>query len=344
MSHILVTEKFPLVHITLNRPHALNALTHEMVTDITGLLYRYRDNDAVEALVFSGAGDRAFCAGGDIKMVHQAGREWINNGRQGTNPVWYYFREEYEMNAIIHHYPKPIISLCHGFVMGGGYGVAGNGSHIVTDDTTRFAMPETSIGFFPDVGIGWKLARCPGSIGVYVALMAGIYDADLMIRANLATHSVASNALALLHEARNMAEIEEILAVHSKTHVSTPIDYESIKRHFSQNSLSEIFASLNSEKSDFSAKTLTMLQSRSPMSLQVTFQHVQRAGQEDYDTAIARDYRLSCAFLEQPDIYEGIRAAVIDKDRKPEWQHQEISDISQADIDYYLKFSDHGKI
>lgn len=344
MSDILVAEKSPLVHITLNRPHALNALTHEMVRDITAVLHKYRDDDAVEAIIFLGAGDRAFCAGGDIKMVHQTGSEWIKHGRQGPNPAWRYFREEYEMNAIIRHYPKPVISLCHGFVMGGGYGIAGNGSHIIADDTTRFAMPETAIGFFPDVGIGWKLARCPDAIGMYVALTADIYGADLMMRAGLATHYVADDTIHLLHKAKNLAEIEKILGAQLKNPVPAPIDYDAVKQHFSKGSLNDIFMSLQSDKSDFATKTLGVMNMRSPMSMHVTFQHLKLAAQEDFDTAIARDYRLACAFFGRPDIYEGIRAAVIDKDRTPKWQYQEIMDISQADVDYYLKFSDHYRV
>lgn len=341
MSHILVSEKFPLVHITLNRPQALNALTHDMVVDITAALHKYRDDDAVEALIFHGAGDRAFCAGGDIKMVHQVGSEWIKNGRQGPNPAWEYFADEYAMNVILHHYPKPIISLCHGFVMGGGYGVAGNGSHIIVDETTRFAMPETGIGFFPDVGIGWKLARCRDGLGMYIALTADIFNAEFMMQSGMATHYVTSDAMHDIVAAKDLSDIEKILDEGKVAYVANAVDSEAVKRHFEQDSLENIFKSLQQDDSDFAIKTLKTLRMRSPMSLHITFRHLTMAKTEDYDTAICRDYQLACAFFTQPDIYEGIRAAVIDKDRNPAWQHQEILNISQSDVDYYMNFSDH---
>lgn len=341
MSDVLVTEKTPLVHITLNRPHALNALTHDMIVEMTAVLNKYRDRDDIEALVFQGAGDRAFSAGGDLKMVHKVGSEWMQSDRKNPNPAWQYFREEYDMNAMIYHYPKPVISLCHGYVMGGGYGIAGNGSHIIVDDTTRFAMPETGIGFFPDVGIGWKLARCPDALGMYIALTANIFNAPVMMQAGLATHYVTESAMAEIRRASNLGEIEGILANGKVVHEGYALDAVEVKKHFDKNNLFEILLSLQINSGDFAQNTLDTLMTRAPLSLFVTFQHLKTAENEDYDTAIARDYRLACAFFSRPDIYEGIRAAVLDKDRQPVWETQEISKISQADIDYYLNFSDY---
>lgn len=337
--HIQVTEKYPLVHIVLNRPEALNALTHDMVIALTAALEAYRDDGNVKAVIVSGQGERAFCAGGDIKMVHLVGTQWIKEGRTGPNPAWRYFRDEFAMNALIHHYPKPVISLCHGYVMGGGYGIAGNGSHIVVCDDTRFAMPETGIGFFPDVGIGWKLARSPGHLGMAVALTGNIFGADLMMAAGLATHNVPYAVFLQIEQAACLEEIEALLDRHSRPATDR---HAATGQHFDHDSLDEIFIRLQSDKSDFASELLKTLQSRSPMSLHVTFRHLQMAAGEDYDTAIARDYRLACAFFSRPDIYEGIRAAVIDKDKRPVWSHKEIHDISKADIDYYLNFSDYN--
>ena len=182
MSSILTSENDNAIHITLNRPEALNALNHEMVLDITRVLKEVEARDDIHEVVFKGAGDRAFCAGGDVKSVYY-------EGLKDPKVAWQYFYDEYEMNKIIHAYSKPITSICHGYVMGGGYGVAGNGTNIIVDDTTRFAMPETAIGFFPDVGIGWKLARA-GALGMYIALTGSVFDANMMIAAGLATHRV----------------------------------------------------------------------------------------------------------------------------------------------------------
>lgn len=287
------------LHITLNRPKALNALNHDMVKVIYKILLDYKDDPTVEAIVFKGAGERGFCAGGDIKAAYEL-------GKQNPRLAWDYFRDEYEMNKLLFHYPKPITSICHGFVMGGGYGIAGNGSDIITDETTRFAMPETSIGFFPDVGICWHLARA-GALGMYVALTGDIFDGDMI-------HQLRSGGLS---------------------------DNDELNDIFAKDNLEDIFHALDQSQSDFAVQTLKTLQTRSPISLHITFKHIHMARHETYNQSIERDYQLACAFFSQTDVYEGIRAAVIDKDRNPKWTHSSIFNISVADIDYYFRFKDH---
>jgi len=308
MSYIEVTEKDDQVHITLNRPDALNALNHDMVCRIQEILNDYRDKDNIAEIVFSGAGDRAFCAGGDVKAIYYVGKSDFKTACS-------YFYDEYQMNKAIFHYPKPITSHCHGFVMGGGYGIAGNSRHIVIDNTIKFAMPETMIGFFPDVGIAYHLARA-GALGMYIALTGDVFYADMMMAAGLAT--------------KCLSNFEE------------PAYLDEIKNHFSKLSVQEIFQSLEEDNSDFAQETLKTLKSRSPVSLLVTFQHLQMARDDDFDTVIARDYRLACAFFSKHDVYEGIRAQLIDKDRNPRWEHASIDEISQGDIDYYFEFIDNG--
>ncbi len=306
MSSILQDLDKDQLVITLNRPQALNALNHEMVLKIMDILNNARDDNAIAGISFKGEGDRAFCAGGDVKAVYYVGLDDYDSACA-------YFSDEYKMNAMIFDYPKPIASLCHGYVMGGGYGVAGNGRRIIVDETTRFAMPETAIGFFPDVGIGWKLARA-GALGLYIALTGGVFDADMMMAAGLATES--------------QTEI-------------TPIETLSdIETHFSKNTLEEVFQSLEQDDGDFANKTLQTLQSRCPISLHVTFHHLRLALHETYHQSIARDERLAHAFFSKPDIYEGIRAQLIDKDKSPKWSHSSIYDVPQGDIDYYLQFGD----
>ena len=306
MSYIEVSEQADQAHITLNRPEALNALTHDMVLEITDLLEAYKRRDDIHHVVFKGAGNRGFCAGGDVKAIYYI-------GQSDYQAACRYFYDEYRMNKIIFHYPKPLSAMCHGFVMGGGYGIAGHCRHIVVDDTVKFAMPETMIGFFPDVGIAYHLARA-GALGLYIALTGNVFGADMMMAAGLATQS-------------------------SRAH--TPPDHlDDIEKHFSKQSVKDIFLSLEQEGSDFASETLQTLKSRSPISLLVTFRHVQMARDEDFDIVIDRDYRLACAFFSQSDVYEGIRAQLVDKDKSPRWQHGSIDDISQGDIDYYFEFRD----
>jgi enoyl-CoA hydratase/carnithine racemase len=195
--------------------------------------------------------------------------------------------------------------------MGGGYGIAGNGKNIVVDDTTRFAMPETAIGFFPDVGIAWKLARA-GALGMYIALTGDIFDADMMMASGMATEK--------------KGETRDIL-------------YKAeIKKHFSHNTLEDVFKSLENDRSDFAIATLELLKTRSLLSLHVTFHHVKKAYNEDFDTVIERDYHLACAFFAGREVYEGIRAQLVDRDKSPKWEHESIHDVPQEVIDYYLNF------
>jgi len=290
--------------IILNRPEALNALNHDMVLAVTELLENHRDDDRVTDIIFKGAGDRAFCAGGDVKAVYYKGLE-------DYETACTYFRDEYRMNKIMHHYPKPITSYCHGFVMGGGYGIAGNGRHIIVDDTIRFAMPETAIGFFPDVGIGWRLARA-GALGMYIALTGDIFDADMMMAAGLAT--------------AKKGEVTDIQ------------NAQDIEKHFSFKTLEGVFQSLERDDGAFAQQTLKILQARSPLSLHITFHHLTMAATEDFDTVIDRDYRLACAFFAGEEVYEGIRAQLVDKDKKPRWGHASIDEVPQEVVDSYLNF------
>lgn len=327
MSLILVKNHENAIHITLNRPDALNALNYDMVLEITKILKQVEADDTIQSIVFSGAGDRAFCAGGDVKSVYYAGLD-------DPKIAWKYFYDEYQMNKIIHAYSKPILSLCHGFVMGGGYGVAGNGSHIIADDSVKFSMPETAIGFFPDVGIGWKLARA-GALGMYIALTADIFDADMMMASGMATHKV-SDVKSLPHDGTTLLND---IAKHSIPAKNVQ-NLDKINAVFALDSLEDIFAALENDSSDFAQRNLEILQCRSPISMHVTFKHLKMAADESFNQSIERDYHLACAFFSQPDIYEGIRAAVIDKDKRPKWSSSSILNISMSDIDYYFNFRD----
>ena len=334
MAQILTREKDSSLLITLNRPEALNALSHSMITDITRILTEAEARSDIDTIIFEGAGDRAFCAGGDIKAQYLMGQQWIKGGRQGPNPANLFFKEEYEMNRMIHHYPKKIVSLCDGIVMGGGYGIAGHGAEVIVTDQTKFAMPETGIGLFPDVGISWILAR-KGAKGLYTALTGNTFDADWMMACGLATRKVTEEELS---SRLNDSEWRDL---RGSLDFARDDKEAEIERHFSFNSLEEIWRSLEAMKTDFAVQTLTTLKKRCPISLHVTFQHMQMARTEDFDTTIERDYRLACAFFSGADVYEGIRAVIIDKDKNPRWSHSSIFNISQADIDYYLNFGDH---
>ena len=201
----------------------------------------------------------------------------------------------------------------------------GNGSHVVVREDTKFAMPETGIGFFPDVGIGWKLAKLD-AMGMYIALTGNILTADEMVSAGLATCKVTDDDF-------EQGVFENSLPV-------TGIEnHELIETFFNKDTLEDIFHALENDNSDFAREALSVLQSKSPASLHITFNHLKTCMHETYEQSIARDYQLACACLSQDDFYEGVRAAVVDKDRNPKWASSSIFNISQADIDYYFRFS-----
>lgn len=327
--------------ITLNRPGALNALSLRMVTGIADILEVWRDNPAVERILMKGHGERAFCAGGDVKAAYAAGQKY-KNGEISRAGMVHFFRMEYGLNRTLFHYPKPIISLMHGITMGGGYGLAGNGRYQVACENTVFAMPETAIGFFTDVGSVYHMQRCPGALGRYLALTGERLKAGDIFLARLATHCVPFERWADLETAVLEEGEVALKAFHAEPDASAfQAQCAFIDSVFDfENSAEDIFEALQTRTDDWAVNTLKTLHSRSPTSIQVCDLHFQKARGSDFDPVIERDFTLVQNFMEGSDFYEGVRALLIDKDHVPAWEAKTLRDVSSARIETLFREAD----
>jgi enoyl-CoA hydratase len=335
---VLVFRQGAVGRIHLNRPKALNSLTLGMVKAIAKALVHFEHDPAVRCILLDGEGSRGLCAGGDIRAIHESGRR-----QDGEAEL--FWREEYILNACIAEYPKPYIAIMDGITMGGGIGLAAHGSHRVVTERSKVAMPEVGIGFVPDVGGTWLLSRTPGELGTYLALTGETIGAGDAIRTGLADIMVPSerlpamiDALASLPQAAASDEIEGVLQSYSR-----PADDGMLWQHrdlinncFSRNSVEEICSALTGVVDDFASATLHSLRSKSPTSLKVTLKLLHLAHNASLEDCLLREFRAAVRCLQGHDFYEGIRAAIIDKDRSPRWQPDTIGAVSEADIDRYL--------
>ncbi len=313
--------------ITLNRPKALNALTLPMIHAISPQLAAWQEDSTIKAVVVRGSGDRAFCAGGDVRAVWQA-------GKAGDRMTEDFFREEYRLNRLIHVFAKPYVALIDGVTMGGGVGLSVHGSHRVAGDRTLLAMPEVGIGLFPDVGGTWFLPRLPGRLGLFLALSGWRLKAADAIYCGLATDYVASDRMDALAEAFTEIDwttddaellvdrvIDRFKADPGESELAP--HREVIDHCFSARSVESILAALDAaakkEGDDWAAKVAGLIRRASPTSLKVTFAQLEKGAALGFDAAMVQEYRLSQAFMAGSDFYEGIRALLVDKDNKPQW-------------------------
>lgn len=323
MSDLLVDRRGGVIYATLNRPEALNALNFPIIRGIAKLLDDAEHDPSVIAICFQGAGDRAFCAGGDIKAAREGGLAW-KRGEMTLDATLEFFDEEYALNRRLFHFQKPLIALMDGITMGGGVGVAGPCRYKIATERTRWAMPEVTIGFFPDVGAGYYLTRAPGKIGTYLGLTGGsVTNAADLLTCGFATHVVVSQDIERIIINFNTARSEEdIAAIVQNAHAAPAmgaLDQSWIDAYFAYESIEQIYAAL--EQGDEAAKqTAALMKTKSPTSLAVTLRHLQLSKNESFDQVSHRDMKLADRFLRGDDLYEGIRAAVVDKDRNPKWQ------------------------
>ncbi|MEU2773482.1 enoyl-CoA hydratase/isomerase family protein [Streptomyces sp. NPDC007162] len=320
-------------HITLNRPKAINALSHPMVLRIAEALTDWEHDPAVETVVITGAGERGLCAGGDIRAVHDDARDG-----DGTAAAAFW-RDEYHLNARIARYPKPYVAVMDGIVMGGGVGISAHGGIRIATERSRIAMPETGIGFVPDVGGTYLLSRAPGELGTHLALTgAGIGAADAVL-CGLADHHVPSGSLQAF--AADLAElpVPEALARHVRPAPEGRLagHRDWIDACYAADTVEEIVRRLLAHGEAAAKETAHTLLGKSPTALKVTLRALRRARQLDtLEQVLDQEYRVSCATLTTPDLVEGIRAQVVDKDRAPRWSPAALGEVTEAAVDRFF--------
>ncbi len=321
--------------ITLNRPKALNALTHNMVRAMHPQLREWERDDGVERVIIEGAGEKAFCAGGDVRALYDLGR--------ARDPAFIeFYREEYRLNTYIKRYPKPFIALIDGIVMGGGVGISVHGSHRVVSEKVLFAMPETGIGLFPDVGGTYFLPRCPGELGMYLGLTGARLNAGDALYSGVATHCVASSDISDLRG--RIVEEENIDAVfQAKAHEPDAGKLAEVRslidECFSASTVEEVILKLNAlpdEAAEWGAKTASILASKSPTSLKLTLRQIREGAKLDFEDCMRLEFRLVNRIFHGHDFFEGTRALIIDKDQDPNWSPKLLEDAGDGVIGTYF--------
>jgi enoyl-CoA hydratase len=325
--------------IRLNRPKAINAVTLEMFRDTDKALDRFESDPAVGLILLEGAGERGLCAGGDIRALYESSKERGDLGKI----LW---REEYILNARIAKFPKPYVAFMDGIVMGGGVGLAAHGSHRIVTDRTKLAMPEVGLGFFPDVGGTWLLSRSPGEIGTYFGLTGQTMNGPDAVYAGFADAVVPSARLAGLREAltkiragARSADVKTAIDGFATGETSGPVAalQASIDNWFAHDRMEDIFAALHLDGSELALSTLKTLNEKSPRGMVVTLKLLRLArAASSLQECLVREYRAALEVFASDDFREGVRAAVIDKDRNPRWSPPRIEDVTPEMVSPYF--------
>ncbi|MFE6485078.1 enoyl-CoA hydratase/isomerase family protein [Streptomyces sp. NPDC057757] len=326
---VLVRTEGRAAHLTLNRPRALNALTHPMVRRIDEALTVWEHDPAVETVVLTGAGERGLCAGGDIRAIHGDARDG-----DGTASAAFW-RDEYRLNARIARYPKPYVAVMDGIVMGGGVGVSAHAGVRIVTERSRVAMPETGIGFVPDVGGTRLLSRAPGELGTHLALTGAVVGAADAQLCALADHFVPSESLPKLTAELAHAPVREVLDRYARQ--APPGELAAwrpwIDSCYAADTVEEIVDRLLADGDRAAKEAAGTLLAKSPTALKVTLAALRRARHlGSLEQTLDQEYRVSCAALTAPDLVEGIRAQVIDKDRDPRWSPATLGEVTDADV------------
>jgi enoyl-CoA hydratase len=344
---VLFHREGPIGVVTLNRPKALNALTLPMVRAIDPQLAAWADDDGIEAVVIRGAGDRAFCAGGDVRAVAEDGLA-ARRGESDGALTRDFFREEYILNRRIFRFPKPYIAFIDGISMGGGKGLSAHGSHRVVTERVTFAMPETQIGLFPDVGGSHFLPRLPGQLGIYLALSGARSKAADCLHVGYGTSFVPSERLPAVLEdlaaadfSDRVAAVDAVLEKHAGDPgaPALPELREAVDRCFAFDRVEDIFSALEAESGPhaaWAAETLATLRRMSPISLKITLRQLRAGATLDFEDGMTMEYRIVQRCMEGHDFFEGIRAQLIDKDRSPKWDPDTVEAIADAEVDRYF--------
>ncbi len=319
--------------ISLNRPSALHALTLPMVHAMTEALLAWRESDAVNCVVIDHAEGRGFCAGGDIAFLRNSALN--DNGESGRK----FFYDEYQLNHLLFTYPKPIVAFMDGITMGGGVGISQPARFRVATENTKFAMPETGIGLFPDVGGGWYLSRLEGRVGQFLALTGSRVAGAGCLSLGLATHYVSSEALAEAKQRITTEDVERIDGILGTLSVTPPASkivetLFQINRHFASDKLEDILASLEGDESEWAMRELATLRSKSPQTCKVALRQLSQSLMlTDFADNMAMEYRIASRVIVRPDFAEGVRAVIVDKDNAPKWDPATPEGVTEDLID-----------
>ena len=319
--------------VLLNRPKALNALNLPMVRELARALDAWEQDPAVTRIVVTGAGEKAFCAGGDIRSLHDLGKA----GQY--DEMLAFWREEYILNARIQSYPKPYVALVDGIVMGGGVGLSLHGSHRVAGERWLFAMPEVGIGFFPDVGATYALPRLPDHAGTYLALTGDRVGQADALALGLATHAVPSARMAELTDALTGSEpVDATIARFAADPGPGKLAPErsTIAHCFGAATLPEVLGRLDAKASPAAAKALATIRAKSPTSVAIAFEQMRRGASLGFAQAMQLEFRIVSRIPHGHDFYEGVRAVVIDKDQAPSWRPQTLEELDPAAVEAYF--------
>ncbi|GAM18943.1 hypothetical protein SAMD00019534_021180, partial [Acytostelium subglobosum LB1] len=345
---ILFEQKGKSMNITLNRPKALNALNQSMVKTLTPMYRQWhtlRDGDGV--IIMKGAGEKAFCAGGDIRAIYDGSRPSVL--KTGQEPDDSFFTEEYTLNNLIGTSPIPQVSLYNGITMGGGVGLSVHGKFRVATDNTMFAMPETGIGFFCDVGGSHFLPRLPHNTGMYLGLTGAKLKGKDCFVAGVATHYVPIGKMTELQKTlENMsnptaANVADVLSTfHEKVDINDANTisnkFEQFDRIFSKGSVEEIVAALEKDGSEWAKQTIAVLNTMSPTALKVVHRQIINGSKlPNLAECLKMEMRMAATFVRNNDFFEGVRALLVDKDKNPKWQPATLSQVTDAMVNKYFE-------
>jgi len=329
-AEVLFERRGRLGVVTLNRPRAVNALTAGMASAMLEQLTLWADDDAVAAVLVRGAGDRGLCAGGDIVAIY---RDMLDGG-DATADFW---AEEYRLNSLISGYPKPYVAFMDGLVLGGGVGISAHGSVRIVTERTRMGMPETTIGFVPDVGGTLLLSRSPGESGTHAALTGAHLSGSDALFLGLADHFVPSASLAELEVALEAEPVDAAVARFVEDAPSSVLaaQQEWIDACYSSDDAEEILRRLRAAGGE-AADAADTIEGKSPTAVKVALASLRRVRDLSLEEALEQEYRVGLRFLAGPDFREGIRAQVVDKDRDPRWQPASLAEVSRDDVESYF--------
>ncbi len=345
-AEVLFEERGCLGIITLNRPKALNSLSTGMCVLMDEALVKWAGDDAIRAVIIQGAGEKAFCAGGDVKTLAE-------NSPADHHKATEFFATEYVMNSRIYHFPKPYIALLDGITMGGGVGVSVHGSHRIITERCLFAMPESAIGLIPDVGGSYFMPRLPGNLGMYLGLTgARLKGADILY-AGIGTSYMTSDRIdafvASLAEAEieDATDVDRIIADFAADPGEAPLDEfrDLIDAAFDEQSIEDIMDHLDAIDHEWAGKTLSKLKKMSPISMKVIVEQILRGGELEFNDAMKMEYRIVSHIVSyQSDFYEGVRAVLIDRDQNPTWNPATVDEVSDDMVAAHFEILDEKEL